>query len=73
MAFMWYKGIVMCSRCDLLIWDNLAKSKNSEFKEDMYYKVIIDRYSRNLPIWYSSNEDLDTLEDTIGFSVVNRL
>ncbi|ADY20338.1 ATP-binding protein [Bacillus paranthracis] len=59
--------------CDILVWDDLAKSRHSEFKEDMYYKIINDRYSRNLPIWYTSNEDLDTLEDKIGFAAADRL
>lgn len=59
--------------CDILVWDDLAKSKYSEFKEDMYYKIINERYLRNLPIWYTSNEDLDTLEDKIGFAASDRL
>ncbi|MGI2773743.1 ATP-binding protein [Bacillus cytotoxicus] len=59
--------------CDILIWDDIAKSKYSEFKEDMYYKIINERYLHNLPIWYTSNEDLDTLEDKIGFAAADRL
>ncbi len=59
--------------CDVLVWDDIAKSKYSEFKEDMYYKIINERYLRNLPIWYTSNEDLDTLEDKIGFAAADRL
>ncbi|MHA4207360.1 DNA replication protein [Bacillus cereus] len=59
--------------CDILVWDDIAKSKYSEFKEDMYYKIINERYLRNLPIWYTSNEDLDTLEDKIGFAAADRL
>nr|WP_090994816.1 ATP-binding protein [Bacillus sp. 491mf] len=59
--------------CDILVWDDIAKSKYSEFKEDMYYKIINERYLRNLPIWYTSNEDLDTLEDKVGFAAADRL
>lgn len=53
--------------------DDIVKSKYSEFKENMYYKIINDRYSRNLPIWYTNNEGLDTLEDKIGFAAADQL
>ncbi|WP_231559676.1 ATP-binding protein [Bacillus sp. UNC322MFChir4.1] len=58
---------------DVLIWDDLGKSKWSEAKENLYYQIIDYRYRHNLPILYSSNEDDETLPEKIGYAAKSRL
>ncbi|WP_227496238.1 ATP-binding protein [Bacillus cereus] len=58
---------------EVLIWDDLGKSKWSEAKENLYYQIIDYRYRHNLPILYSSNEDDETLPEKIGYAAKSRL
>ncbi len=58
---------------EVLVWDDLGKSKWSEAKENLYYQIIDYRYRHNLPILYSSNEDDETLGEKIGFAANSRL
>ncbi|MDH2858880.1 ATP-binding protein [Bacillus cytotoxicus] len=60
-------------KVEILIWDDLGKSKWSEAKENLYYQIIDYRYRHNLPILYSSNEDDETLGEKIGFAANSRL
>ncbi len=55
-------------KVEILIWDDLGKSKWSEAKENLYYQIIDYRYRHNLPILYSSNEDDETLPEKIGYA-----
>ena len=52
---------------EVLVWDDLGKSKWSEAKENLYYQIIDYRYRHNLPILYSSNEDDETLGEKDRF------
>nr|QRZ17587.1 ATP-binding protein [Virgibacillus sp. AGTR] len=60
-------------QADVLVWDDLGKSKHSESKEGLYYKIINERYLHKKPIIFSSNEDTGTLADKIGYAASSRL
>lgn len=57
----------------VLIWDDIGKAKPSEFRHDMYYQVINERYKTRRPIIFSSNEDSETLSERIGDASASRL
>lgn len=58
---------------DLLIWDDLGKSKYKEWAQTQVYQIINHRYRHGLPIAFSSNEDPETLAEKIGGATVSRL
>lgn len=58
---------------DVLVWDDLGKSKHTDAREEMYYEIINERYKRKAPIIFSSNEDEYTLPEKIGFAAADRL
>ena len=69
-----YKNLIEdMTRRDVLIWDDLGKSKASDAKQDIYYEIINQRYVNRLPILFSSNEDEDTLGDRVGYAALDRL
>jgi len=65
--------IYQVTSVDVLVWDDLGKSKWSEAKEDLYYRIINERYINKKPIIFSSNEDEDTLSEKIGYAAASRL
>ncbi|MGN4798271.1 DNA replication protein [Bacillus cereus group sp. MYBK234-2] len=69
----YYELLHDLTACDVLVWDDLGKSRHSEAKEDVYYQIFNGRYLKNLPVWYTSNEDQDTLEEKIGYAAADRL
>lgn len=58
---------------DVLIWDDIGKSKHSEAKENLYYQIIDGRYRKKKPILFSSNEDDETIAEKIGYAAWSRL
>lgn len=58
---------------DVLIWDDIGKAKWSEAKESLYYQIINERYRKQKPIVFNSNEDRGTLADKIGYAAASRL
>lgn len=60
-------------RADVLVWDDIGKAKPSEFRLDMYYQIINERYKAKRPIIFSSNEDPETLTERIGDAAASRL
>lgn len=58
---------------DILVWDDMGKSKWSESKEGLYYRIINERYINKRPIIFSSNEDEGTLSEKIGYAAASRL
>lgn len=58
---------------DVLIWDDIGKSKWTETREGLYYQIINERYRNNKPIIFSSNEDKGTLSEKIGYAASSRL
>ncbi|OES45836.1 ATP-binding protein [Domibacillus iocasae] len=58
---------------DVLIWDDIGKSSWTEARETMYYQIINERYRKQMPIIFNSNEDRGTLADKIGYAAASRL
>lgn len=58
---------------EVLLWDDIGKSKWSEAKESLYYQIINERYRKQRPIVFSSNEDRGTLAEKIGYAAASRL
>ncbi|MDZ7370236.1 MAG: ATP-binding protein [candidate division KSB1 bacterium] len=58
---------------DVLVWDDIGKAKWSEAKEALYYQIINERYRKQKPIVFNSNEDRGTLSEKIGYAAVSRL
>ncbi|UYX52373.1 DnaA/Hda family protein [Bacillus thuringiensis] len=63
--------VVDCA--DVLVWDDLGKSKHAESREELYYEIINERYKRKAPIIFSSNEDECILPEIIGFAAADSL
>jgi DNA replication protein DnaC len=61
------------NQVDVLVWDDIGKAKTTEFRLNMYYQIINERYKNQKPILYSSNEDMDTLTEKIGDAAASRL
>lgn len=59
--------------CDVLLWDDLGKSKPSDFTRRMMYRVFNHREQERKPILFSSNESLGTLREKIGPGSFSRL
>jgi DNA replication protein DnaC len=58
---------------DVLVWDDIGKAKWSEAKEVLYYQIINERYRKQRPIVFNSNEDRGTLSEKIGYAAASRL
>lgn len=58
---------------DMLLVDDLAAGKSSEWVEEATYRIINGRYEAMLPTIYTSNLPLDQLRDTIGDRIASRL
>lgn len=58
---------------DVLLWDDIGKVNWTEARERMYYTIINERYRKQKPIIFNSNEDRSTLADKIGFAAASRL
>lgn len=58
---------------DVLVWDDIGKVNWTEARERMYYAIINERYRRQKPIIFNSNEDRGTLAEKIGYAAASRL
>ncbi|WP_338749846.1 ATP-binding protein [Bacillus sp. FJAT-52991] len=58
---------------DVLIWDDIGKVNWTEPRERMYYTIINERYRKQKPIVFNSNEDRGTLANKIGYAAASRL
>lgn len=58
---------------DVLLWDDIGKVNWTEARERMYYTIINERYRKQKPIIFNSNEDRETLADKIGYAAASRL
>jgi DNA replication protein DnaC len=58
---------------EVLVWDDIGKSKYTEAKEELYYRIINERYRQRKPILFSSNEDELTLSERVGEAAFSRL
>lgn len=60
-------------RPDVLVWDDLGKSKASEFNFRTYYTIINERWRQKKPIIFSTNESGKTLVEKIDMAAYSRL
>ncbi|WP_419893495.1 ATP-binding protein [Oceanobacillus kimchii] len=67
------KSLNNAINADVLVWDDFAKSKYSEAKQNLYYRIIDERYRHRRPILFNSNEDISTLNEKIGYAASSRL
>ncbi len=61
------------TQADVLVWDDIGKVNWTEPRERMYYTIINERYRKQKPIIFNSNEDRGTLADKIGYAGASRL
>lgn len=64
------KGVLSA---DVLVWDDIGKARPTEAKESLYYNIINERYKKQKPIVFNSNEDRGTLAERIGYAASSRL
>lgn len=57
----------------LLFVDDLGVAKNSEWVEDVTYRLINGRYEQMMPSIFTSNLAIDQLKDALGDRVASRL
>lgn len=60
-------------RCPLLIWDDLGAAKQSEWTEELTYRLINRRYTEILPTLITTNLPTDELRTAVGDRVASRL
>lgn len=70
---LYFKKLGTLIEIPVLVWDDLGKSNSSEAKRAMYYQIINERWKRQNPVIFSSNEDMQTLEMKIGGAAMSRL
>lgn len=58
---------------DVIVWDDIGKVNWTEARERMYYTIINERYLKQRPIVFNSNEDRGTLAEKIGSAGASRL
>lgn len=58
---------------DIVVWDELGRSRYSEAKEDMYFQILNELYKQKKRVLFSSNEDRETIEFKIGMAAYSRL
>ncbi|AYV28997.1 DNA replication protein DnaC [Streptomyces sp. ADI95-16] len=60
-------------RCPLLILDDLGAAKQSEWTEELTYRLINRRYTEMLPTLITTNLPTQALRDAVGDRVASRL
>lgn len=69
-----YKNLMhQVSTVPVLVWDDIGKSSPTEPRKSAYFHIINERYKKQRPIIFSSNEDIETLADRIGDAATSRL
>jgi len=65
----------MLVRVELLIIDDVGKVQHRDpaFTQEMYYRIIDDRYTQDRPVIITTNLSLDDLETHIGGACADRL
>lgn len=57
----------------LLLVDDLGVAKNSEWVEDVTYRLVNGRYEQMMPSIFTSNLAVDQLRDALGDRIASRL
>lgn len=61
------------SEVQVVIWDDLAKEKATDWVRTQYYRIVDARYRNKLPTLYTSNLTQDQIADRLGEAVASRL
>ncbi|MEV8307185.1 ATP-binding protein [Streptomyces flavidovirens] len=67
------RDLAAFARCPLLILDDLGAAKQSEWTEELMYRLIDRRYTEMLPTLITTNLPTDALRDAVGDRVASRL
>lgn len=67
------RDLATLSRCPLLILDDLGAAKQSEWTEEITYRLINHRYTHLLPTLLTTNLPTAALRDAVGDRVASRL
>lgn len=67
------KKINLIKNAPVVIFDDLAKEKPTDWVRTQYYMIINHRYINNLPVLFSSNCTFEELEDRLGEATTSRL
>lgn len=67
------RDLMALARCPLLILDDLGAAKQSEWTEELTYRLINRRYNDMLPTLITTNLPTDALRDAVGDRVASRL
>ncbi|GAA1357651.1 ATP-binding protein [Streptomyces beijiangensis] len=67
------RDLATLSRCPLLIVDDLGAAKQSEWTEEITYRLINHRYTHLLPTLLTTNLPTAALRDAVGDRVASRL
>ncbi len=68
-----YKQISRINTTEVVIFDDLAKEKSTEWVQNQYYEIINHRYINYLPTLFSTNCNMDEIEDKLGDATASRL
>jgi DNA replication protein DnaC len=60
-------------KVSVLVVDDIGKVNWTDARERMYYTIINERYRKQKPIIFNSNEDRGTLAEKIGYAAASRL
>jgi DNA replication protein DnaC len=63
----------MLQNADLVLFDDLAKEKSTEWTRMQYYRIIDHRYIHSKPTGWTSNCGLDELGERLGDAATSRL
>lgn len=67
------KQLDIIKKSEVIIFDDLAKEKTSEWVQNQYYKIINHRYINGLATLFSTNCSMEELEDKLGDATASRL
>ncbi|MFI1953143.1 ATP-binding protein [Streptomyces xinghaiensis] len=67
------RELLTLSRCPLLLLDDLGAAKNSEWTEEITYRLVNHRYNQMLPTLITTNLAIRDLRVAVGDRVASRL
>ncbi len=72
-AFALEDKICALAKAQVVIFDDIAKEKATEWVQTQYYRIVDARYRRRLPTIFTSNLNFDGISDRLGDAVISRL
>lgn len=61
------------STVEVLIFDDVAKEKTTEWVQTQYFRIVDARYRAKLTTLFTSNCDFDEISDKLGEAVMSRM